>query len=69
LLPYPAEYKKQLIALGIVPGNPNSAAKAFADLKIELDQERSARIAARIEIDVLTRAVKDLKIYANRFME
>jgi hypothetical protein len=30
------------MALVIIPGDPNSAAKAFADLKIELDKEKTA---------------------------
>jgi chromosome segregation ATPase len=30
------------MALGIVPGNPDSATKAFADLKTELDNEKVA---------------------------
>jgi hypothetical protein len=55
------------MALGIVPGDPDSAAKAFVDLKTELDKENVVRIAAQIEIDVLTRAVKDLKISVDRF--
>jgi hypothetical protein len=55
------------MALGIVPGNPDSAAKAFTDLKIELDKEKAAQIAGQIKINVLTRAVKDLKISADRF--
>jgi hypothetical protein len=55
------------VALGIVPGDPDSAAKAFVDLKIELDKENATRIAAQIEIDVLTRAVKDLKVSVDRF--
>jgi hypothetical protein len=55
------------VALGIVPDDPDSAAKAFVDLKTELDKEKAARIATQIEIDVLTRAVKDLKISADRF--
>jgi hypothetical protein len=28
------------MGLGIVPGNPDLATKAFADLKAELDKER-----------------------------
>jgi hypothetical protein len=32
------------MALDIVPDDPDSAAKAFVDLKTELDQEKSARI-------------------------
>jgi hypothetical protein len=55
------------MALGIVPGDPDSAAKAFVDQKTELDKENIVRIAAQIEIDVLTRAVKDLKISVDRF--
>jgi outer membrane murein-binding lipoprotein Lpp len=54
------------MALGIVPDDSDSAAKAFADLKTELDKEKAARKATRIEVDTLTRAVKDLKIYANK---
>jgi hypothetical protein len=55
------------MALGIIPGGPDSAAKAFIDLKTELDKEMAARIIGQIEIDVLTQAVKDLKISADRF--
>jgi hypothetical protein len=47
-------YKNQLKALGIVPSDLDSAAKAFADLKV-----------AHIEVDRLTWAVKDLKISAD----
>jgi hypothetical protein len=32
------------MALGIILGDPNSAAKAFADLKAELDEEKAARL-------------------------
>jgi hypothetical protein len=31
------------MALGIVPGDPDSGSKAFADLKIELDKEKAAQ--------------------------
>jgi hypothetical protein len=40
-LPHFAVYRDQLMALGIVPDDPDSATKAFADLKIELDQEKA----------------------------
>jgi hypothetical protein len=40
------------MAHGIVPGDPDSTAKAFVDLKTELDKEKTARIAAQIIIDV-----------------
>jgi hypothetical protein len=36
-------------------------------LKAELDKEKASRIAGQLEIDVLTRAVKDLKIFTNMF--
>jgi hypothetical protein len=41
---------------------------AFVDLKVELDKEKAARITSQVKIDVLTRAVKDLKISADRFV-
>jgi chromosome segregation ATPase len=55
------------MVLGIVPGDPDSATKAFADLKTELDNEKATRKAAEIEVDMLARAVKDLKILADKF--
>jgi hypothetical protein len=55
------------MALGIVPGDPNSTTKAFADSKTELDKERAIRIAGQVKIDMLTWAVKDLKISTDRF--
>jgi hypothetical protein len=55
------------MALGFIPSDPDSVAKAFVDLKTELDKEKAAQIVCQIEIDVLTRAVKDLKISADRF--
>jgi hypothetical protein len=32
----------QLMALGIIPGDPDSAVKAFADLRDELAKEKAA---------------------------
>jgi Ni,Fe-hydrogenase III component G len=55
------------MALSVVPGDLDSATKAFADLKAELDKERAAWIASQVKINVLTQAVKDLKITAGRF--
>jgi hypothetical protein len=55
------------MALGIMPGPPDSAAKAFIDLKVDLDEEKAARIIGQIEVDVLSRVVRDLKISADRF--
>jgi hypothetical protein len=55
------------MALGVIPGDPDSATKACADLKTELDNEKAARKATQIEADMLAQAVKDLKILANKF--
>jgi activator of HSP90 ATPase len=55
------------VALGIIPGDPDSAVIAFVDLKIELHKEKATRIAGQIEIDMVTQEVKDLKIYTDRF--
>jgi hypothetical protein len=60
-------YRDQLIALGIPPGDTDSATKNFADLKTELDNEKAVSKAAQIEVDTLSRAVKDLKISADKF--
>jgi hypothetical protein len=62
-----AEYKSQLMALGVILGDPDSEAKAFTDLKSELDEENAARVAVQIEADMLSRAVRDLRISADRF--
>jgi hypothetical protein len=51
----------------IIPGDPDSAAKAFTDLKTELDKEKAAQIANQIKIGVPTWAIKDLKISADKF--
>jgi predicted nucleic acid-binding Zn-ribbon protein len=64
---YFAEYKDQLLALGIIPGAPDSEAKALANLKVDLDEEKAARVTAQVEVDVLSRAVHDLKVSADRF--
>jgi hypothetical protein len=55
------------VALDIIPGASDSAAKAFIDLKVDLDEEKAARLTAQIEVDVLSRVVRDLKISADRF--
>jgi hypothetical protein len=60
-------YKEQLMALGVILGDPDSATKAFADLKVELDKEKVARETTQIEVDTLTRVVKDLNINTNKF--
>jgi predicted nucleic acid-binding Zn-ribbon protein len=53
--------------LGFILGDPVSAAKAFTDLKIELDKEKTAQRAAQIEVDMLAQVVQDLKISADKF--
>ncbi len=55
------------MALGIVPGDLDSAIKTFADLKTELDNEKAAQKAAQNEANMLAWAIKDLKILANKF--
>jgi hypothetical protein len=64
---YFAKYIDQLLALGVIPCALGSEAKAPADLKADLDEEKAARVAAQVEADVLSRAVRDLKVSANRF--
>jgi hypothetical protein len=55
------------MALNIIPSALDSAAKAFTDLKVHLDKEKAPRLTAQIEVNVLTRAVRDLKISTDRF--
>jgi hypothetical protein len=55
------------MALGVILGALGSESKAFTDLKADLDEEIAARVTAQIEADVLSWAVRDLKISANRF--
>jgi hypothetical protein len=55
------------MALGIIPGAPNSETKAFADLKEDLDEEKATRIMAQIEVDILSWAARDLKISTHKF--
>jgi hypothetical protein len=55
------------MALGIIPSDPNSAAKAFANLKIKLDKEKTSWKAAQIEVDTLALPVNDFKISTDKF--
>jgi uncharacterized coiled-coil protein SlyX len=55
------------MALGIVPGDLDTTAKAFANMKVELEREKAAQEMAQAEVDTLTQAVKDLKIFADKF--
>jgi predicted nucleic acid-binding Zn-ribbon protein len=55
------------MALGVVPGDLDSAAKAFTDPKTELDKEKAAWEIAQTEVNTLSRAVKDLKISTDKF--
>jgi peptidoglycan hydrolase CwlO-like protein len=57
----------QLMALGTILGDSDSATKAFASLKIELEKEKAAQKAAQTEVDTLTQVVKDLKISTDKF--
>jgi hypothetical protein len=59
-MPCFAMYKEQLMALGIIPGDTDPAAKVFTDLKEQLDKEKATRETAQTEVDMLTREHKDL---------
>jgi hypothetical protein len=56
------EYKDQLLALGVIPGAPGSETQALASLKADLDVEKVARVTTQVEADILSRAVRDLKV-------
>jgi hypothetical protein len=45
---------EQLMALGMVPGDPDSSAKAFAGLRTELVKEKAAWEKAQIDLETLT---------------
>jgi hypothetical protein len=64
---YIAEYKEQLLALGVIPSAPDSEAKSLANLKADLDKEKATRVIAQVEADVISRAVCDLKVTADKF--
>jgi hypothetical protein len=64
---YIAEYKEQLLALGVIPSAPDSEAKSLANLKADLDKEKATRVVAQVEADVISRAVCDLKVTADKF--
>jgi hypothetical protein len=55
------------MALGVILGAPGLEAKGFTDLKVDLDEEKAARVIAQIEANMLSRAVQDLKISTDRF--
>jgi hypothetical protein len=55
------------MALNIIPDALESASNAFIDMKVDLDEEKAARVVAQVEVDVLSRVVKDPKISADRF--
>jgi predicted nucleic acid-binding Zn-ribbon protein len=61
------EYKDQLMALGVIPGAPGLEAKAFTDLKADLDEEKATRVTAQVEVNVLSQAVRNLNVSADRF--
>jgi hypothetical protein len=55
------------MALNIIPSALDSATKTFVDLKAGLDEEKAARLIAQIEVDVISWAVRDMKVSADRF--
>jgi hypothetical protein len=54
------------MALGVIPGAPDSEAKTFVDLKVDLEKEKVAQVAAQIEADMISRAFRDLKVFVDR---
>jgi hypothetical protein len=42
------------MALGNIPGALDLASKAFANMKVDLDEEKAARLTAQVEVDVLS---------------
>jgi hypothetical protein len=57
----------QLMALGVILGDSNSAAKAFADLRDELAKGNAAWEMAQVEVGTLTQAAESLKSSADKF--
>jgi chromosome segregation ATPase len=55
------------MALGIVSGDLDSTAKAFANLIAELEREKATQETTQTEVDTMTQAVKDLKISTKKF--
>jgi hypothetical protein len=58
-------YKDQLMPLGIILGDLDSATKAFADLKTKLDSEKASRKVAQIEVDTFTAQIPTLEDKVN----
>jgi hypothetical protein len=67
--PLVAFFMEQLTALGVEPGDQDLAAKSLAALKIKLAEGKTACEKAQIEVETLTRAVKELKKTAHRLAE
>jgi hypothetical protein len=60
-------YKDQLLDLGVTPGAPGSEAMTLANPKAAPDEEETTRVMAQVQADVLSRALHDRKVSANRF--
>jgi hypothetical protein len=63
--PYPfclVVFMEQLMALGIEPGDKDSAARYLASLKSELADEKAAWKEAKVEVQALARVVVDKKM-------
>jgi peptidoglycan hydrolase CwlO-like protein len=56
----------QFVALGIEPGDQDSAAKSITTLKNELAEEKLAREKAQADADTLSRAVEEMKKAADQ---
>jgi hypothetical protein len=57
----------QLTALGVEPGNQDSAAKSFATLKNDLVQEKTGWEKAQADAETLAQAVEELKKIVDKF--
>jgi hypothetical protein len=64
---YFAEYKYQLLVLGVIPSALGSEAQGLDDLKADMEEEKAARVVAQVEANILSWAVHDLKDSADRF--
>jgi hypothetical protein len=58
---------EQLMALGVDPGDKDSAASYLASLKFELAHEKAARKQAQDEVETLGHAVGSLKKTIDKF--
>jgi hypothetical protein len=58
---------EQLMALGVEPGDKDSAARYLASLKSELADEKAVWKEAKVEVQALARVVVDMKKMTDKF--